>query len=149
MVVLEAAALPARGRGLVLDADWEGHHLPIVLFRWARGCVRAYVNLCPHMRVPLDRTGAGVFDRAKRHLLCGTHGARFRPDDGVCVSGPCAGDSLEALEAVEVFGQVQVFIPVALVEQLRRQRGLVTALGPRQPAPCGPTPAAPGGSRSE
>jgi nitrite reductase/ring-hydroxylating ferredoxin subunit len=28
------------------------------------------------------------------HLLCATHGAIFRPTDGYCVNGPCAGDSL-------------------------------------------------------
>ena len=27
-------------------------------------------------------------------ILCGTHGALFRPDDGLCVGGPCAGKSL-------------------------------------------------------
>lgn len=44
------------------------------------------------------------------HLLCGTHGALFRPQDGYCVSGPCVGDSLEpvpiSLVAEEVmFGE--------------------------------------------
>lgn len=34
------------------------------------------------------------FDRTGALLLCGTHGALFRPDDGVCVAGPCVGHRL-------------------------------------------------------
>ena len=36
-------------------------------------------------------------DGAGRHVVCSAHGARFRAEDGFCVSGPCAGDSLEAV----------------------------------------------------
>jgi nitrite reductase/ring-hydroxylating ferredoxin subunit len=32
-----------------------------------------------------------------RHLICATHGAVYRPDDGVCVAGPCVGASLTLL----------------------------------------------------
>lgn len=149
VLVLDTASLVPRGRAMTLEVDWEGHRLPIVLLRWARRGLRAYVNLCPHMGVPLDRAASGLFDGAKRHLVCTTHGALFRPADGVCVSGPCAGDHLDALEAVEVFEQIQVFIPPALADQLRRQRALLTALGPRPPAPCVQPPAGPGGSTPE
>ena len=33
--------------------------------------------------------------------MCGTHGARYRLDDGMCVEGPCLGKALESV-VVEV-----------------------------------------------
>lgn len=59
------------------------------------GDVHAYVNDCPHAHSPLDWLPDRFFDRELRHLLCATHGALFRPDDGVCVRGPCEGKSLD------------------------------------------------------
>lgn len=57
--------------------------------------VRGYVNSCPHVGSPLDWAPDRFISLDGYHLLCGTHGALFRPDDGYCISGPCAGDSLE------------------------------------------------------
>lgn len=55
----------------------------------------AYVNRCPHVGTPLDWSDDAFMDRSGRHLMCATHGALFRPEDGVCVAGPCQGDRLE------------------------------------------------------
>jgi hypothetical protein len=33
-----------------------------------------------------------------RHIACFAHGALFRPKDGLCVSGPCQGQYLTAVE---------------------------------------------------
>jgi len=57
------------------------------------GCVRAFVNRCPHARMPLD-WGDGEFFDDQGLLLCRMHGARFAPQSGACVSGPCAGKGL-------------------------------------------------------
>jgi len=57
---------------------------------------KAYLNLCPHLDVPLD-SGSADFGPRRGHLVCRTHGARFRVVDGVCTWGPCVGDSLEEL----------------------------------------------------
>ena len=59
--------------------------------------VRAYVNECPHARHPLDWNQGQVFDLDRKLLLCASHGAKFRPEDGVCVSGPCIGKALTAV----------------------------------------------------
>lgn len=147
VAVLPAAQLPPVGQVLAVEAIWEGHALPLVMLRWFGRQIRGYVNLCPHMAVPLNRTGTRFLDRERRHLVCTTHGALFRPEDGRCVSGPCAGDHLDALEVVEFFGQLQVFLPGALSDSLRGRRALVTALGPRSPAPDDRGPADPGGRR--
>jgi nitrite reductase/ring-hydroxylating ferredoxin subunit len=30
-----------------------------------------------------------------QHIVCFAHGALFRPDDGLCVLGPCLGQALQ------------------------------------------------------
>ena len=61
--------------------------------------VRVYVNACPHLGLPLEPLPHRFLDGARHYAVCCAHGARFRVEDGFCVSGPCAGDSLEAVPA--------------------------------------------------
>ncbi len=42
------------------------------------------------------RTGSS---RRGDRIVCSTHGAEFRIEDGFCLRGPCAGRSLEAVPA--------------------------------------------------
>lgn len=65
--------------------------------------VHAYVNSCPHIGSPLDFQPGQFLNVERTLILCSTHGALFRIEDGYCVSGPCAGDSLTPV-AVEVQG---------------------------------------------
>ena len=62
--------------------------------------VFGYLNACPHQLTPLEMFPDKFFTRDKRHLLCTTHGARFEPRTGHCVSGPCKGASLKAYPLV-------------------------------------------------
>jgi len=57
--------------------------------------VRAYVNRCPHTGVSLDWVPGRFLDPEGRHLQCATHGALFQREDGLCIAGPCVGQSLE------------------------------------------------------
>lgn len=59
--------------------------------------VYVYVNACPHLGSPLDFAPGRFLNLEKTHVLCATHGALFRIEDGFCISGPCAGKSLEAV----------------------------------------------------
>jgi len=59
--------------------------------------VYAYVNSCPHIGAPLDFMPGQFLNRKKTHIMCSTHGALFRIDDGLCVAGPCVDQSLEPL----------------------------------------------------
>lgn len=61
------------------------------------GGVYAYRNSCPHTGGPLDWVPDRFLDLDRRHIQCATHDARFRIEDGFCVAGPCAGQSLEAV----------------------------------------------------
>lgn len=53
-----------------------------------------YLNICPHAASPLDWVENQFMNLDKSHILCATHGAEFRIEDGFCVLGPCRGRSL-------------------------------------------------------
>jgi nitrite reductase/ring-hydroxylating ferredoxin subunit len=57
--------------------------------------VYVYVNACPHIGTPLDWVPDRFLSADRSSIICATHGAEFRITDGVCVRGPCRGDSLE------------------------------------------------------
>jgi nitrite reductase/ring-hydroxylating ferredoxin subunit len=65
-----------------------------IVLRWG-GETFVYRNRCPHAGTPLDWVPDRFFDRRKQHLFCTSHGASFEPESGLCVDGPCLGDSLE------------------------------------------------------
>jgi nitrite reductase/ring-hydroxylating ferredoxin subunit len=79
------------GRGFRFGCDTE--QVAVFVVR-KNGMLYAYHNRCPHMGAPLDWQPDRFFDRGGERLLYSTHGARFRPEDGFCIAGPCAGASL-------------------------------------------------------
>ncbi len=56
--------------------------------------VWAYENSCPHTGGMLDWVADQFLNFQRTHILCATHGAQFRMDDGHCIHGPCIGKSL-------------------------------------------------------
>ena len=79
------------------------------LFAVRRGeRVFVYVNSCPHIGLPLEPLPDRFLDARRQNIVCSAHGARFRVEDGVCVSGPCLGEALESVEARIVDGEVVV-----------------------------------------
>mgnify|MGYP003380276207 CR=1 FL=1 len=63
----------------------------------AEGALHVYANRCPHRGTELDWLPGRFLDPAGKHLQCATHGARFRPDTGECIAGPCRGQALAAV----------------------------------------------------
>ena len=61
------------------------------------GRVFVYVNSCPHIGTPLDWAPGRFLTADGERIVCATHGAEFRIEDGVCLSGPCLGGRLEAV----------------------------------------------------
>ena len=61
------------------------------------GTAHVYVNACPHLGVALDWSPDRFLTEDGAFVVCSTHGALFRIEDGCCVSGPCVGDALEAV----------------------------------------------------
>ncbi len=68
--------------------------------------VFAYHNRCPHLGIQLEWQADRFLDIDGELIQCATHGALFTIDEGFCVSGPCGGQSLEAIETHIDAGQV-------------------------------------------
>ncbi|KAB7623359.1 Rieske (2Fe-2S) protein [Alkalilimnicola sp. S0819] len=84
-----------QGRGFEVAIGDE--RLALVLVRRG-GWVYGYRNVCPHRGTSLDWMPDRFMDPEGEHLQCATHDARFRVEDGFCVSGPCAGAFLGGVE---------------------------------------------------
>jgi nitrite reductase/ring-hydroxylating ferredoxin subunit len=68
------------------------------LFAVRRGAeVFVYLNSCPHIGVPLDWAPDRFLSTDASRIECAMHGAEFAIDTGLCTSGPCLGDRLEAV----------------------------------------------------
>ena len=62
------------------------------------GAVRAFLNACPHQGRPLNWGPDQFLFSPERHLICAQHGATFLLESGECISGPCRGARLRALD---------------------------------------------------
>ena len=67
--------------------------------------VRVFHNVCPHAGRQLDWS-PGKFLFSSGQLVCAAHGASFSVPDGLCVAGPCRGQSLNELAVTVRDGQV-------------------------------------------
>jgi nitrite reductase/ring-hydroxylating ferredoxin subunit len=95
-----------------LPRDAQGRPREAVVVLDGTGTVRAYLNRCRHLPIPLDAGSRVLLDACGRHFRCGTHGALYRLEDGVCVAGPCLGAALVALELrVRDDGTLEVAAP--------------------------------------
>ena len=84
-------------RSFVLrDTDDPENQLDIIVWRHD-GAFRAYVNQCPHLKVPLETFPDRFLTRDGKALICSAHGAQFNPS-GFCFIGPCEGDALTAID---------------------------------------------------
>jgi nitrite reductase/ring-hydroxylating ferredoxin subunit len=75
--------------------------------------VTGYVDACPHMGLPLAKQLDDYLTDDARLIECDWHGALFRPDDGLCVGGPCAGQRLRPWPVRVVDGLVRTAPPIA------------------------------------
>ena len=66
-----------------------------------------YIDRCPHAGTPLALIRDRYLTREGDLILCTTHGAVFRPEDGLCVAGPCEGRSLWPWAIEVVDGEVR------------------------------------------
>lgn len=89
------------GRGFEPDDGGDGI---LVVRRGDRAY--GYVNSCPHAASPLDWVENQFMSLDKSHILCATHGAEFRVEDGYCVLGPCRGKSLASVAVSVRDGEV-------------------------------------------
>lgn len=92
----------ADGEGKGFEIEHDGKVIDIFVHRQG-GTIRGYHNLCPHVATPLNWANGSFMTLDRKYILCDTHGAEFRIEDGHCISGPCMGDRLSPLK-VELRG---------------------------------------------
>lgn len=73
--------------------DGETKRSIVVVRRGDR--VYGYVNSCPHNYIALNDLPDRLVTYDHEWIICSTHGAVFRYEDGYCEDGPCKGRSLE------------------------------------------------------
>lgn len=56
-----------------------------------------YLNSCPHLGVQLEMVPDQFLDNSHSLIMCAMHGALFRIEDGLCISGPCLDQALKAI----------------------------------------------------
>lgn len=77
------------------------------------GTVRVYRDVCPHYgRTSLAWKRHAYLTPDAAHIICSAHGALFRPDDGLCVAGPCLGQHLAPVPTVVRDGVLHVRWPM-------------------------------------
>lgn len=100
MVVIDSAALKDGGQGIRFPLPALGEFATGFVVRFNQ-LPYAYVNQCAHVPVELDWNEGEFFTAQGDYLICATHGAHYRPDNGFCVLGPCKGKRLKPIELVE------------------------------------------------
>lgn len=89
------------------EFSWGTGEWPLQFFVVRKdGSVFGFVNRCPHAGYALNWQPDRFLTREQDLILCNSHGARFRIADGVCVSGPCPGASLEPVSLRVEAGQI-------------------------------------------
>ena len=78
------------------DLDTADGPLSVIVVRLGPS-VYGYVNRCPHQGTPLETFPDKFLSRDGKELICSTHGARFRAEDGFCVRGPCKNARLSTV----------------------------------------------------
>ncbi|MDI1309548.1 MAG: Rieske 2Fe-2S domain-containing protein [Methylotenera sp.] len=99
-VILKSEALEDGAKGIRFPLPALGEFVSGFVVRF-HGKPYAYVNQCAHVPIELDWNEGDFFTAQKDYLICSTHGAHYRPDNGFCVMGPCKGKSLKAIEVTE------------------------------------------------
>ncbi|MCS6857145.1 MAG: Rieske (2Fe-2S) protein [Sandaracinaceae bacterium] len=105
-IQIQAKDLPKEGEARVFPISPP--RLSCVLVRDEEGSLHAYLNECQHLPIPLDGGVGSLLVDEDGLLVCRTHGAAYRPKDGLCVRGPCIGKALRPLSLHEGEGSISI-----------------------------------------
>jgi nitrite reductase/ring-hydroxylating ferredoxin subunit len=87
----------AEGSSIKFRFVREGKYVDGFIARF-KGELVAFENKCRHIPLSLDYGDNQFFARDGKHFLCQTHGALYDPLSGLCVRGPCEGESLKPIQ---------------------------------------------------
>jgi nitrite reductase/ring-hydroxylating ferredoxin subunit len=77
-----------------INSDME--KVSIIVLRSGDLCY-AYVNRCPHFGMKLAETDSQLIFEPNLWIKCNVHYAQFGWQNGACLGGDCAGDSLQTI----------------------------------------------------
>lgn len=97
-------------KAVTLPRGHDGRPREALVLLGSDGEPRAYLNRCRHLPIPIDGGSKQYLTHGGEYLLCGTHGALYRRDDGMCIAGPCLHLALEALTLVEENGTLYLLL---------------------------------------
>ena len=80
------------------------------------GQFAAFLNVCQHLKRPLNLDADDFMTPDWQLLRCVSHGALYVPTTGICVAGPCAGQNLTKLSCWVEDGTVVVLAPASMRE---------------------------------
>ena len=106
-VILKSEVLEEGAKGIRFPLPMLGEFATGFIVRF-HGKPYAYVNQCAHLPIELDCNEGDFFTTQKDYLICSTHGAHYRPDNGFCVMGPCKGKSLKAIQVTEQNQEISI-----------------------------------------
>jgi nitrite reductase/ring-hydroxylating ferredoxin subunit len=76
---------------------WKGMKMPGLAFLDRQGSWFACINRCKHWAEALDTESPAIYATGTGLVVCSIHGAKFRLEDGLCVTGPCHGSALDVI----------------------------------------------------
>tara|TARA_B100001093_G_C26469172_1_gene859826 strand:- start:257 stop:604 length:348 start_codon:yes stop_codon:yes gene_type:complete len=85
------------GKSNIIKTKYNDSEVEIIILR-DKNILNGFVNICPHASLPLNLNDTNVLYNDNFHLICRNHAALFNPLNGICVSGPCEGKSLEIVK---------------------------------------------------
>ncbi len=85
--------------------DLDGESLVVIR---RDGQIFVYRNWCPHLGIELNFMPDVFLDSDQTFVQCANHGALFRIEDGYCVSGPCAQQSLVSVPFRVVADEIHI-----------------------------------------
>ena len=71
-----------------------------------QGKVLAYLNSCPHRKIPLQCRSNQFLDCDRQFIRCSNHAALFTIEHGLCISGPCNHQTLTRVSVDEYDDQI-------------------------------------------
>ena len=89
--------------------DIDGHQLVAVK---RDGQIYVYVNSCPHIGIALEFQPDQFLDLDQQFIQCANHGALFEIETGVCIAGPCSGQSLKPVSIQIENDEVRITAPI-------------------------------------
>jgi nitrite reductase/ring-hydroxylating ferredoxin subunit len=92
-------------QGRIFEIPSQIGNFSIIILRSGDSCY-GYVNRCPHFGMPLAEVDSQLVFDPDNWIKCNVHYAQFRWQNGYCIAGDCAGESLQKFPLEILNGKV-------------------------------------------